>query len=116
MNNLFEQATVLIVDDAKENISILAELLKPEYKIRAAINGEKALEIAFSENPPDLILLDVIMPGIDGYEVCRRLKADPLTKSIPIIFVTGKVNEDEEIFGFNLGAVDYIKKPLIRSS
>jgi diguanylate cyclase (GGDEF)-like protein len=111
MNNLFEQPTVLIVDDAKENISILAELLKPEYKIRAAINGEKALEIAFSENPPDLILLDVIMPGIDGYEVCRRLKADPQTKSIPIIFVTGKVNEDEEIFGFNLGAVDYIKKP-----
>lgn len=111
MNSLFEQPTILIVDDAKENIRILAELLKPEYKVRAAINGEKALEIAFSENPPDLILLDVIMPGIDGYEVCRRLKADPLTKGIPIIFVTGKVNEDEEIFGFNLGAVDYIKKP-----
>ena len=81
MNNLFEQPTVLIVDDAKENISILADLLKPEYKIRAAINGEKALEIAFSENPPDLILLDVIMPGIDGYEVCRRLKADPQTRN-----------------------------------
>ncbi len=111
MNHLFEQPTVLIVDDAKENISILAELLRSDYKIRAAINGEKALEIASSENPPDLILLDVIMPGIDGYEVCRRLKADPLTRGIPIIFVTGKVNEDEEIFGFNLGAVDYIKKP-----
>jgi diguanylate cyclase (GGDEF)-like protein len=111
MNNLFEQPTVLIVDDAKENISILAELLQPEYKIRAAINGEKALAIACSENPPDLILLDVIMPGIDGYEVCRRLKADPATERIPIIFVTGKVNEDEEISGFNLGAVDYIKKP-----
>ena len=111
MNNLFEQPTILIVDDAKENISILAELLRSDYKIRAAINGEKALEIAFSENPPDLILLDVIMPGIDGYEVCKRLKATSQTKSIPIIFVTGKVNEEEEIFGFNLVAVDYIKKP-----
>lgn len=111
MNNIFEQPTVLIVDDAKENISILAELLRSDYKIRAALNGEKALEIAFSDNPPDLILLDVIMPGIDGYEVCKRLKADPLTKRIPIIFVTGKVNEEEEICGFNMGAVDYIKKP-----
>ena len=111
MNSIFEQPTILIVDDAKENISILAELLRTEYKVRAAISGEKALEIAFSENPPDLILLDVIMPGIDGYEVCRRLKADPLAKRIPIIFVTGKVNEEEEIFGFNMGAVDYIKKP-----
>lgn len=111
MNSIFEQATVLIVDDAKENITILAELLRSDYKIRAATNGEKALEIAFSDNPPDLILLDVIMPGIDGYEVCKRLKADSQTKSIPIIFVTGKVNEEEEIFGFNMGAVDYIKKP-----
>lgn len=111
MNSIFEQATVLIVDDAKENITILAELLRSDYKIRAATNGEKALEIVFSDNPPDLILLDVIMPGIDGYEVCKRLKADSQTKSIPIIFVTGKVNEEEEIFGFNMGAVDYIKKP-----
>ena len=111
MNSIFEQPSVLIVDDAKENINILAELLRPDYKIRAAINGEKALEIAFSENPPDLILLDVIMPGIDGYEVCKRLKANSQTKRIPIIFVTGKVNEEEEILGFNMGAVDYIKKP-----
>ena len=111
MNSIFKQPTILIVDDAKENISILAELLRTDYKIRAATNGEKALDIAFSESPPDLILLDVIMPGIDGYEVCKRLKADPQTKNIPIIFVTGKVNEEEEIYGFTLGAVDYIKKP-----
>ena len=111
MNSIFSQPTILIVDDAKENISILAELLRSDYKIRAATNGEKALDIAFSENPPDLILFDVIMPGIDGYEVCKRLKADLKTKSIPIIFVTGKVNEEEEIYGFNLGAIDYIKKP-----
>lgn len=111
MNELSKQQTILIVDDAKENLNILAELLRPDFKIRAATSGEKALNIAFSDNPPDLILLDVMMPGIDGYEVCRRLKASLQTKNIPIIFVTGKVYEEDEINGFNLGAVDYITKP-----
>jgi len=111
MDELSKQQTILIVDDAKENINILAELLRPDFKIRAATSGEKALEIAFSDNPPDLILLDVIMPEMDGYEVCTKLKASSQTKDIPVIFVTGKVSEEDEIYGFNLGAIDYITKP-----
>jgi diguanylate cyclase (GGDEF)-like protein len=111
MDELITQQTILIVDDAKSNINVLAELLRPEYKVRAATGGEKALEIAFSDNPPDLILLDVVMPGMDGYEVCRRLKASSQTKNIPIIFITAKVSEVDEIYGFNLGAMDYITKP-----
>jgi diguanylate cyclase (GGDEF)-like protein len=111
MDELSKQQTVLIVDDAKANINVLAELLRMDFKIRAATSGEKALEIAFSDNPPDLILLDVMMPDIDGYEVCKRLKGMAQTKGIPIIFITGKVSEEDEIYGFNLGAVDYITKP-----
>lgn len=111
MIELNKQQTILIVDDAKENINILAELLRPEFKIRAATNGEKALEIAFSDDPPDLILLDIMMPGIDGYEVCKRLKESTQTKNISIIFVSGKVSEEDIIYGFELGAVDYVTKP-----
>jgi diguanylate cyclase (GGDEF)-like protein len=108
--NIVKQ-TLLIVDDAKENIHVLAELLEADFTIRAATSGEKALEIAFSDTPPDMILLDVMMPGIDGYEVCRRLKRSARTKDIPIIFITVRVSEEDEIFGFTLGAVDYITKP-----
>ncbi len=111
MNELAKQQTILIVDDAKENINVLAELLRPDFKIRATTNGEKALEIAFSDNPPDLILLDVIMPGMDGYEVCRKLKKQTNTKNIPVIFVTGKADEEDQVKGFNIGAIDYITKP-----
>ena len=111
MIELNKRQTILIVDDAKENINVLAELLRPDFKIRAATNGEKALEIAFSDDPPDLILLDIMMPGIDGYEVCKRLKESTQTKNISIIFVSGKVSEEDIIYGFNLGAVDYITKP-----
>lgn len=110
-SHLFEKQTVLIVDDAKTNITILAELLKQDYQVRAATNGEKALEIAFSDNPPDLILLDIVMPNMDGYEVCRRLKATEKTKGIPVIFITGKESEEDEIKGFEMGASDYITKP-----
>ena len=111
MENLFKQQTVLVVDDSKTNIAVLAEVLRQDYTVRAATGGEKALEIAFSENSPDLILLDVVMPDMDGYEVCARLKADPRTKNIPIIFITGKESEEDEIKGFELGASDYITKP-----
>jgi len=111
VDELSKQQTVLIVDDARENINYLAEILKTNFKIRVATNGEKALEIAFSDNPPDLILLDIVMPDIDGYQVCKRLKSSFLTKNIPVIFITGKINEEDEIYGFSLGAVDYIKKP-----
>ncbi len=88
-------STVLVVDDAPENIDLLDGVLNQDYKIKAALNGEKALKIAGSENPPDIILLDIEMPGMDGYEVCRRLKADPQTRDNPIIFVTAKSDESD---------------------
>ena len=111
MDELSKQLTLLIVDDDRENINFLAEILKANFKIRVATSGEKALEISFSDSPPDLILLDIMMPEIDGYEVCKRLKASFFTKSIPVIFITGKTNEEDESYGFSLGAVDYIAKP-----
>jgi sigma-B regulation protein RsbU (phosphoserine phosphatase) len=103
---------ILIVDDERFNINVLADLLKPNYKIMAAINGLQALKAARSENPPDLILLDVMMPELDGYEVCRQLKADESTREIPIIFVTAMGQEADEKKGLELGAADYITKPI----
>ncbi|MBF0551314.1 MAG: response regulator [Deltaproteobacteria bacterium] len=102
---------VLIVDDEPGNIRILVELLRPYYTTRVAVNGETALRIATSDNPPDLVLLDIIMPGMDGYEVCRKLKADPGTQHIPVIFITAKDREEDQITGFETGAVDYVTKP-----
>lgn len=102
---------VLIVDDTPENIQVLMETLKDQYTIVAAINGEKALKIAFAEPRPDLILLDIMMPNMDGYEVCRKLKADEQMRNIPVIFVTAKTEVEDETLGFELGAVDYITKP-----
>jgi len=101
----------LIVDDASENIQLLMETLQDECILLAAKNGEKALRLARSEPRPDVILLDIMMPGMDGYEVCRRLKADHRTGSIPVIFVTAKDAVVDEEKGFELGAVDYIGKP-----
>jgi putative two-component system response regulator len=103
---------VLLVDDAPENVDILGQILKPYYKRSVAMNGEKALRIASSQEPPDLILLDIVMPDMDGYEVCRRLKDDEATRNIPVIFVTGKAEVEDETKGFELGAVDYITKPV----
>ena len=105
------KSTVLIVDDSPENITVLGALLRQECTVRVATSGEKALQIVNSDHPPDLILLDVIMPGMDGYEVCNMIKANPATKNIPIIFITAKSGEDDEVKGFELGAVDYITKP-----
>ena len=102
---------VLIVDDVPTNIRILADALKKDYRIKVASNGEDALERAQLEPHPDLILLDVMMPNLDGYEVCRRLKSNPVTQSIPVIFVTAKSAEEDEELGFKLGGVDYITKP-----
>ena len=102
---------VLIVDDTPENIQVLMEMLKDQYTIVAAINGEKALKMAVAEPRPDLILLDIMMPGMDGYEVCRKLKADEQVQHIPIIFVTAKTEVEDETLGFELGAMDYITKP-----
>jgi putative two-component system response regulator len=107
-----EKAKILIVDDTPENIQILMETLKSDYKIVAAVNGQKALELAEKHPVPDLILLDIMMPGMNGYEVCSRLKAQKATSKIPVIFVTAMGDVDDEARGFSLGAVDYITKPI----
>ena len=106
-----EKKTVLLVDDAPSNIQVVNSILKDLYKIRIATNGAKALELVKVAPPPDLILLDVLMPGMDGYEVCSRLKVDPETKDIPVIFLTGQTETQDETRGFEVGAVDYIHKP-----
>ncbi len=102
---------VLIVDDEPINIKLLAQALSPKYHVKTAISGEKALKVATSEQPPDLILLDILMPQMDGFEVCRRLKEDPRSKDIPVVFITGKSSARDEERGLDLGAVDYITKP-----
>jgi len=107
-----KQATVLVVDDTPDNLSLMSSLLKDLYRVKVANNGEKALQIAGSETPPDLILLDIMMPGMDGYEVCKRLKGDAGTRDIPVIFLTAKAEVEDEARGLELGAVDYITKPV----
>ncbi len=107
-----ERATILVVDDTAENIDVLRGVLRRMYRVKVATNGERAIEMASSATPPDLILLDVMMPGMDGYEVCTILKSDPKTARIPIIFVTAMSDADDEVKGFDLGAVDYITKPV----
>ncbi|MGK0299128.1 MAG: PleD family two-component response regulator, partial [Gammaproteobacteria bacterium] len=103
---------ILVVDDERLNINVLVELLKPTYKMMAAINGQQAIKAANSASPPDLILLDIMMPEMDGYEVCKHLKSDPNTKDIPIIFVTAMGKEESETKGLDLGAADYLAKPI----
>lgn len=106
-----EKSAILIVDDISSNIQVLANALQADYRIKVATNGQRALEVCRSESPPDLILLDIMMPDMDGYEVCRELKSDAETSSIPIIFVTALSEVSDEEKGLNLGAVDYITKP-----
>lgn len=107
-----DKATVLVVDDLSENIDILNYLLSPQYRVKVALNGQKALDIANSSPQPDLVLLDVMMPHMDGFEVSRRLKENPITSRIPILFVTALDEVDDETRGFALGAEDYITKPI----
>ena len=105
-------ATVLVVDDTPENLTLMGALLRDHFMVKVANNGEKALKIAMSDTPPDLVLLDIMMPGLDGYEVCRRLKATAATRDIPVIFLTARSDPDDERMGLALGAVDYITKPI----
>lgn len=107
-----DKSVILVVDDDPENIQILNGILGSLYRIKAATKGKKALRICASENKPDLVLLDVVMPEMDGYEVCRRLKADEQTKTIPVIFITAMNEENSESLGLAMGAVDYIAKPI----
>lgn len=111
MSNM-ERPTILVVDDSPDNLSLISGLLKDSYKLKVANNGEKAIKIAQAETKPDLILLDVMMPGISGYEVCETLKADPSTKDIPIIFLTAMTGADDEKKGLEIGGADYITKPI----
>lgn len=104
--------TVLVVDDTPENIDVLRGILSGRYTVKVATSGETALRVAASAHQPDLILLDVMMPEMDGYEVCRRLKAGPRTQNIPVIFLTSKAESWDEALGFELGAEDYIHKPI----
>ena len=99
---------ILIVDDTPTNVAVISGLLKETYKTKVATNGEKALAIANGADKPDLILLDIMMPGMDGFEVCRRLKANPETAEIPVIFLTAKTDAVDEVKGFVVGGVDYI--------
>ena len=110
MTNL-PPAKVLVVDDTEANIDILMEVLGSEYDLSVATNGLEALE-AVAEDAPDLILLDIMMPGMDGYEVCKRLKSEPATARIPVIFITAKCEVSDETKGLEMGAVDYITKPI----
>jgi len=111
MSNTNNQAKVLIVDDEKMNLDVLVGLLKPYYRTVAAKSGEQAFKRLKILPLPDLILLDIMMPGMDGYDVCRKLKGDNTTRDIPVIFITGKNDEQDEAKGFQAGAVDYITKP-----
>ncbi|MGA2641932.1 MAG: two-component system response regulator [Spirochaetia bacterium] len=110
-NHNGRKQTILIVDDAPDNLALMSSLLNAKYKTKVATGGAKALEVA-ALAPPDLILLDVMMPGIDGYEVCRRLKENPKTADVPVIFLTARSDAADEQKGLELGAVDYIAKPI----
>ena len=109
-----ENGTILIVDDEPANISLLSKSLRDHYKTKAATDGKKAIRIASSsaDERPDLILLDIMMPSMDGYEVCRHLKSNEETKEIPVIFLSGMNSLMDEAKGLMLGAVDFITKPI----
>lgn len=102
-----QRPVILIVDDMPTNIHVLAETLRSEYQIRVAKDGQTALELAHRDDKPDLILLDVMMLVMDGYEVCRRLRESEITKNIPVILVTARNDTEDEEYGLRLGAVDY---------
>ena len=112
MTPLQAKPTILVVDDTPDNIDLLCAVLEHDYRTKIAVNGERALKIARGEAKPDLILLDIMMPGMSGYDVCKELKADPATRDIPIIFVTAMSEVADEQLGLSLGAVDYITKPV----
>ncbi|MBF0419112.1 MAG: response regulator [Magnetococcales bacterium] len=107
-----KKKTILIVDDVPENLFVLQKILAPYYRVQVATNGRTAIKIALSVGQPDLILLDVMMPELDGYEVCHILKQQELTRNIPILFVTAKSEAADETRGFELGAADYLVKPI----
>jgi response regulator RpfG family c-di-GMP phosphodiesterase len=112
MQDLRKMATILVVDDTPDNLMLMAELLKDSYRVKAANSGEKALRLLQADPLPDLILLDIMMPGLSGHQVAQQLKDDPRTRDIPIIFLTAMAAMEDEIRGLEMGAVDYITKPI----
>lgn len=110
--DITRKATLLVVDDTPANLALMSDLLKDSYKVKVATGGARALEIARSASPPDLILLDIMMPELDGYAVCKELKKDPKTWGIPVIFLTAKSEPEDEEKGLEMGACDYITKPI----
>lgn len=109
---LIAKKTILVVDDTPDNLTLMSGLLKGKYTVKVANSGERGLRIAQSETPPDIILLDIMMPEMDGYETCRHLKQNPRTAGIPVIFLTARAEMEDEKLGFECGAVDYITKPI----
>lgn len=107
-----DRPTVLVIDDSPSNIEVLKNILIDKYRVKVAISGPAGIKIAFKDPPPDMILVDIIMPEMDGYEVCREIKANPAASRIPVLFVTGTANEDEVMKGLALGAEGFIMKPL----
>ncbi|SFL77395.1 putative two-component system response regulator [Rugamonas rubra] len=112
MEAFHTKPTILVVDDTPDNIDLLCAVLEDDYRTKIAVNGERALKIANGDSKPDLILLDIMMPGMSGYEVCQQLKANPATRDIPVIFVTAMSETADEQLGLGMGAVDYITKPI----
>jgi putative two-component system response regulator len=112
MNAVELKPCILVVDDTPENLSLMSELLREEYQVKLAPNGQRGLQIAATDPQPDLILLDIMMPGVDGYQVMQQLQADKATRDIPVIFLTALAGVDDERRGLELGAVDYITKPI----
>ena len=111
MNNNSARPTVLIVDDTPDNITLLSMLLKDKYNTKVATSGATALQIVASSKV-DLILLDIMMPDVDGIETCRRLKADPASAAIPVVFLTAKSQPEDEALGRSVGAADFLRKPV----
>ena len=112
MTEQISKQTVLVVDDTPDNIDVMNGILREHYRVKVALNGQKALDAASSNDPPDIILLDIMMPGMNGYEVCEKLKSDARTRAIPVIFVTAMSEIQDEQKGLEMGAVDYITKPV----
>lgn len=107
-----DKPTILVVDDVADNIHLLVGILKEQFKVKAATSGEKALKICQAPKKPDLIFLDIMMPVMDGYEVCQLLKSNDETKDIPVVFLSAKSEQKDHDYGRSLGAVDFLQKPV----
>jgi CheY-like chemotaxis protein len=105
-----EKPTILVVDDTPENLLLISDLLRKDYKVKVANNGTRALAIAQADIPPSLILLDIMMPDMDGYEVCRILKSSPATRDIPVVFLSAKTGDEQKVL--EMGGVGYLTKPV----